>query len=134
MRELLTDFPALKAYLKKSNLKLRDGLVGYYAMVGEKQGFTIVKDASVVRNACNFGSVDLAWVEPNTVFCCEFALEDDIFKHLYRVMLLKPAIAVLLLSGNSKCSPKRVREIVDRTPELKGIEFIILDVTSGKLA
>jgi len=132
MKELISDFKGLREFITGSGLKFNDALIVYYKSVGEKQGFTVVSDSSVIRGAYNFGKVDLVWVEPNVVFAREFGVLDDIFRHLWRIMLLKPAVAVLLLSGNSQCSPKKVREIVSKTPQLLGIEFIILDVTGGK--
>jgi hypothetical protein len=132
MIELLTDFNGMREYVKKSGLKFKEALVEYYRQVGEKQGFTVLKDSSVIKNAVNYGKVDLIWVEPNTVFCCEFGLLDDVYKHLWRIMVLKPTVAVLLLSGNSQCNPRSVKDMVEKTPELKGIEFIVLDVTAEK--
>jgi hypothetical protein len=133
MIELLTDFHGLKKFIKESDLKFKDALVEYYRRVGEEQGFTILKDSSVIKNAVNYGRVDLVWVESNTVFCSEFSLPDDIYRHLFRIMVLKPSIAVLLLSGASQLSPQRVKQIVGGTPQLEGIEFVILDVSSGKI-
>ena len=133
MLKLLSNFTGLREHVKKSSLKFADALVEYYRQLGEKQGFTVTVGSSVIRNAYNFGKVDLVWVEPNAVFCHEFGLLDDIYRHLWRITVLKPALAVLLLSGNSQCSPQKVKEIVNRSPQLKGIEFIILDVTAGKV-
>jgi hypothetical protein len=134
MRELLTDFAALKEHVKGSKLKFADALTEYFRMLGERQGFTVTADSSVIRNAYNFGRLDLVWVEPNIAFCHEFGAFDDIYRHLWRLMAFKPAVAVLLLSGNSQCSPQKVRELVAKTQELRGIEFVILDVTLGKAA
>jgi len=131
MKELFQDFESMKAFTKGSKLKFRDAILEYYRQVGEKQGFTVLKDSSVIAHAFNFGKVDLVWVEPNVVFTMEFGLLDDVYRHLWRIMTQKPAVAVLLLSGNSQCSPRKVKEIVSKTPELKGIEFVFLDVTSN---
>jgi len=132
MIELITDLDGLRRFAKDSGLKFRDALIEYYRQVGEKQGFTVLKDSSVIKNAVNYGKVDLIWVEPNTVFCSEFGVLDDVYRHLWRIMVLKPSVAVLLLSGNSQCSPAKVKEIAAKTPELAGIEFVVLDVTSGR--
>ena len=132
MIELLTDYTGLRDFIKGSELKFRDALIEYYRRVGEEQGITALKDSTVIKNAVNYGRVDLLWVEPNTVFCSEFSVLDDIYKHLWRIMVLKPSVAVLLLSGNSQCNPRKVKEIVERTPQLNGIEFIVSDVTSGE--
>ena len=132
MIELLTDFDGMRKSVRESGLKFRDAVIEHYRQVGEKQGFTVLKDSSVIKNAVNYGKGDLVWVEPDTVFCSEFGVLDDIYRHLWRIMVLKPHVAVLLLSGNSQCSPQKVRDIVGKTPELKGIEFIVLDVTAGK--
>jgi hypothetical protein len=134
MKEILTDFAGLKAFQKGSKLQFRDSLFEYYLQVGEKHGFTVLKDSSVIKNAYNFGKIDLVWVEPNVAFACEFGLLDDIYRHLWKLMVMRPAVAVLLLSANSKCSPQKVKEIVSKTPALDGIEFVVLDVSGGKVA
>jgi hypothetical protein len=131
--DALSDFTGLKEFIKKSGLGFREALIEYYRQAGEKHGFTVLKDSSVIKNAHNFGKVELMWVEPNVVFCYEFGLFEDIYRHLWKVMVLKPAVAVLLLSGNSQCSPQKVKELVSKTPQLKEIEFVVLDVTSGRV-
>jgi hypothetical protein len=132
MKELFTDFSAMKEFAKKGGLRFQDALIEYFRQVGEKQGFTVSKDSSVIANAHDFGKMPLVWVEPNVVFCHEFGLLDDVYRHLWRILVLQPAVAVLILSGNSQCSPQKVKDIVSRTPQLKAVEFVILDVTSGK--
>ncbi|MFH1055266.1 MAG: hypothetical protein V1744_04130 [Candidatus Altiarchaeota archaeon] len=133
MIELLSDFNGMKEFMKGSRLKLKEGLMEYYRQIGEKHGFTVLKDSSVIKDAFDFGKVDLVWVEPNVIFTCEFGLLDDIYRHLWRIMVLRPAVAALLLSGNSQCNPKKVKEIVRRAKELEGIEVVLLDVTLGSV-
>ncbi|MFH0862960.1 MAG: hypothetical protein V1875_08030 [Candidatus Altiarchaeota archaeon] len=133
MKELLSDFAGLKAHLKECKMPFRGALIEYYRTLGEKQGFTALKDSSVIRNAYNFGRVDLVWVEPNVAFEMEFGLLDDIFRHMWKLMVLSPRMAVLLVSGNSKCSPQKVKELVSKTPQLSGIEFVVIDVSGGKI-
>jgi hypothetical protein len=133
LKELLSDFAGLKAYQKTSKLPFKESLLEYYKSVGEKQGFTVLKESSVVKNAHNFGKVDLVWVEPNIAFESEFGLLDDIYRHLWKIMVLSPRMAVLLLSGNSQCNPLKVKEIVSKTPQMAAIDFVIIDVSAGKL-
>ena len=133
MKELLSDFGRLKECVKGSELKFKDAVIEYYKQLGEEQGFTVIRDSTVIKNAVNYGKVELVWVEPNTMFSCEFGVLDDIYRHLFRIMELKPSLAVLLLSGNSQCNPHKVKDIVERTPELKDTEFLVLDVTSDKV-
>jgi len=135
MIDLVTKFSELKEHARKSNLTFRDGIVKYYKEVGEKQGFTVVENSSVIKNTVNYGKVDLVWIEPNAVFCIEFGVLDDIYKHLFRIMLIKPGIAFLILSSNSKCSPEKVRDIVSKTPELEevGKNTVIIDITGERV-
>lgn len=132
MKELLSDLSGLKEHLKGSELKFRDALIDYYRKLGEEQGFTVVTDSTIIRNAVNYGRMDLVWVEPNVVFASEFGVLDDIYRHLFRIMAAAPSIAVLLLSKNSKCNPQKVKDIVEKTPQLKDIDFVVLDVSSGR--
>jgi hypothetical protein len=133
MKELFSDFAQVKAHTKSSGLKYADAIIDYYRKLGDKQGFTVLSGSTVIKNAYDFGRLELVWVEPNVVFCHEFGLLDDIYRHLWRIMVFRPRVAVLLLSGMSKCSPQKVKEIVSHTPQLAGIEFIVLDVTGEKL-
>ena len=132
MKELFSDFDGLKKHLKGSGLNFREALIDYYRQLGETQGFTALTGSSLIKNAVNYGKMDLVWVEPNVVFAAEFGLLDDVYKHLFRMMVASPGMAVLLLSGNSQCNPGRVKEIVEKTPQLKDIEFVILDVSTGR--
>jgi hypothetical protein len=133
MLNLLSDFASMREFTKKSSLKFADALLEYYKQLGERQGFTVAQGSSIIKNAYNFGKIDLMWVEPNVVFSCEFGVFDDIYRHLWKISAMRPAHAVLLLSQNSQCSPQKVKELVAKSPQLKGIEFMILDVTGGKV-
>jgi hypothetical protein len=124
----IMDGAALKKHIKESKLKFSDAILDYYRRLGEKQGFTCLLNTSVVVNAVDYGRIELAWVEPSTVFTLEFGLPEDLYKHLFKVMVLKPAKAVIVLSSKSRCSPQKVKEMVERTPQLKGTEFVIVDV------
>ena len=134
MIELITKFDEIKEYARNSRLSFREAIIRYYKELGEKQGFTVVENSSVIRNTVNYGKVDLVWIEPNTVFCVEFGVLDDIYKHLFKVMQLKPGMVVFILSSNSKCSPEKVKDILLRTEMLDGIResTVILDITEGK--
>ena len=134
MIDLITKFDEIKEYSRKSKLSFREAIVRYYKEVGEKHGFTVVENSSVIRNVVNYGKVDLVWIEPNTVFCIEFGVLDDIYKHFFKVMQMKPSMAVFILSSNSKCNPEKVKEILLKTEELKDIrdKSVILDITEGK--
>ena len=134
MIELLINFKEMREYAKASKLAFKDAIVRYYKEVGERQGFTTSENSSVIRNTINYGKVDLVWIEPNTIFCLEFGVLEDIYKHFFKVMQMKPSMIVFILSGNSKCSPEKVKEILVKTPELEEIRknAVIIDVTEGK--
>lgn len=134
MIDLITKFDEIKEYARKSKLSFREAVVRYYKELGEKQGFTVVENSSVIKNAVNYGKVDLVWVEPNTVFCIEFGILDDIYKHFFKVMQMSPSMAVLILSSNSKCNPEKVKEILLKTEELQNIRnnTVIVDITESK--
>ncbi len=102
MIELITKFDELKEYVKGSRLAFKEAIIRYYKEVGEKQGFTAVENSSVIKNTLNYGKVDLVWIEPNTIFCVEFGVLEDIYKHFFKLLQLKPGMTVLILSSNSK--------------------------------
>ena len=135
MIELLTNFKELKDYAKKnSSLGFKEAIIRYYKELGEKQGFSAVESSSVIKNTVNYGKADLVWIEPNTVFCAEFGLLDDIYKHLFKLMQMKPSMTVFILSSNSKCAPERVKAILDKTPELFDIKnkSLLIDIAAEK--
>jgi hypothetical protein len=123
------DAGALASFVKDSGLKFRDAILEYYSTVGVKAGFTVLKSSSVIVGGLDLGRVDLVYKEADTVFIMEFGLLEDIYIHLYRIMLLKPAHCVLLLSSNSKCRPDAVKRLIGLSRELDSIEFHIVDVT-----
>ena len=132
MDELLTDFTGLEKHVKDCGLPYLEAVIDYYRVLGEQQGFTVAKDASVIKNAHNFGKIELIWVEPNTAFIKEFGTLADIYQHLWKIMILQPAHTVILLSGNSNCKPEKIKQIVEKTPQLKKTKFTILDITKHK--
>lgn len=136
MIELLTNFKELKEHMKKkSSLGFKEAIVNYYKEVGENQGFTTVENSSVIKNTINYGKIDLVWIEPNTIFCVEFGLLEDVYKHLFKVSQMKPNMTVFILSSNSKCNPEKVKAILDKTPELFDIKkkSIIIDIAGEKV-
>jgi hypothetical protein len=134
MIELVSDVEGLMKHIKESELPFREAIIDYYSRLGESQGFTVTRNSSVIRNTVNYGRVDLIWVEPNIVFCLEFGVLDDVYKHLFKLIQLKPSLSVLLLSSNSQCKPGKVRDIISKTAELECIrgKSVILDVTGGE--
>jgi hypothetical protein len=124
----ITDAAALKKHVKESKLKFNEAIIDYYKSLGKKHGFTCLANSQAIANAVDYGRIELVWVEPNIVFMLEFGLPDDLYKHLFKAAVLKPAKAVLVLSTKSRCSPKKAKELIERTPHLKGIEFVVVDV------
>ncbi|MBU0762294.1 MAG: hypothetical protein KKD39_04660 [Candidatus Altiarchaeota archaeon] len=126
--DLFGDVSELKKHMKDCKLPFKDAIIDYYRMLGERHGFTVLTNSTEIVNSLDYGKIDLVWVEPNIVFIAEFGLLEDIYRHLFKALVVKPSKACLLLSSKSKCSPEKVREIVSKTPELAGIEFTIIDV------
>jgi len=133
MRDILSDFEGLAAYLKASDEGYLPALLSYYIKLGEGRGFTTVEGAQVISGSYDYGKVDLAWVEPNMMFCFEFGNLDDIYRHLFRFMVAAPSLGVLILSSKSKCKPQTVRDIIEATPQLKKRDIAIVDVGSMTL-
>ena len=134
MKELLTDFAGLNAYIKSSDKGYLDALRAYYKMVGEDAGFTVVIGAQIITNSVDFGKVDMAWVESNVLFAFEFGKSEDAYKHLFKFMVAKPALGVMITSSKSSLKPNKVKEMIEATDELSGIKIIDLDVGEGREA
>ncbi|MFH1402883.1 MAG: hypothetical protein ABIH11_01275 [Candidatus Altiarchaeota archaeon] len=127
---LISNIRELNEHAKKSGKQYKQAIIEYYRTIGESQGFTTAENSSVINNTVNYGNIDLVWIEPNIVFCIEFGLLDDIYKHFFRLIQLRPSLSVLILSSNSKCRPDKVEEIIKKTPELKFLrdKTVIVDV------
>jgi predicted glycoside hydrolase/deacetylase ChbG (UPF0249 family) len=135
MIETVSNFKELHEHVKTCGLSFRDAVVDYYRVLGERLGFTVRKDASVIEYGLNFGKVSLIWVEPNTVFCLEFGGSEEILKHLWRVLEHKPDKAVFILSSGSQCKPDYVEKIVRNSYLLSECRdrIIVLDVSEKKV-
>lgn len=138
MRDVLSDFAGLRSYMKvkPAGLSFKEGLLGYYESLGLKYGFTVRRNAPVVKHGINLGRMDLVWIEPNTVFALEFGNFDELLKSLWKITEFKPELAILVLSSKSQCKPAYAAELIKKTPilaDLKG-KFLVLDVGEEKVA
>ena len=135
MIEILTNFEELEEYVKNSELGYKEAVIDYYKSLGEKHGFTVRKDSSVIQYGVNFGKMDLIWVEPNITFTIEFGNLEEILKHLWRILEFSPTLAVLLLSSKSGCKATDVVKLIknsDVLEEMRG-KFLVLDLTEKEV-
>jgi hypothetical protein len=131
----VTDLNSLDRYLKSSGMKFREAILRYYKELGEKLGYTVRENASIIKNGVNYGKIDMIWLEPNIVFINEFGNLEEIYKHLWKVLEYMPNDAVFLLSSKSSCKAEDVDKIVEKSSlvgEKKNI-FLIMDVTDKKV-
>ena len=135
MIETVSNFTELEGHVKTCKLPFKEAVIDYYRVLGERLGFTVRKDSSVIKNGLAFGKFSLVWVEPNTVFCLEFGAFEEIFKHLWRVLEHQPDKAVFLLSSGSQCKPDAVEKIIRNSPIIAGLKdkVIVLDVSEKKV-
>lgn len=131
----LVNFQELENYVKNSELKYREAIIEYYKELGERLGFTVRENSSVIRNGINFGKIDLVWVEPNITFTVEFGNLEEILKHLWRILEFSPKISVLILSSKSACKSEDVVKIIERSKLMGGNRgiFLVLDVTEKRV-
>ena len=127
-KETLGDFEELKTYISKSSEKYLDALKDYYIKLGEKNGFTVSKNTSIIRKGVDFGKTDIAWVEINTIFAFEFGVLDDIYKHLFRLMAANAQVSILVLNSKSQCHPDKVESIIKGADFMKG-KYVIVDIS-----
>jgi len=135
MIDELKNFEELEEHIGNSNLKYREAILDYYKKLGERMGFTVRENFSVIKNGVNSGKLDIIWIEPNITFITEFGKLDDILKHLWKLVEFSPSLAVLLLSSKSECKAEKVSELIEKsdiTREIKN-RFLILDVTEKKV-
>ncbi len=131
----LKNLKGLREYIRNSNLRYREAILDYYKKLGERLGFTVRENSSVIKNGVNFGRLDIVWLEPNIAFAVEFGGFDEILKHLWRLVEFSPGIAVLVLSSRSECRANKVSELVEKSEITREIRsrVMILDVTEGKI-
>ena len=135
MIDELKKFEELEEHIKNSGLKYGEAILEYYKNLGEKLGFTVRENSSVIKNGVNSGRLDVIWLEPNIAFAAEFGRFEDILKHLWKLVEFSPSLAVLLLSSKSECRAEKVSELIEKsdiTREIKN-RFLILDVTEKKV-
>jgi len=135
MIDELKNFEELEEHTKNSDLKYLEAILDYYKNLGEKLGFTVRENSSVIKNGVNSGRLDVIWLEPNIAFAAEFGKFDDILKHLWKLVEFSPSLAVLLLSSKSECKAEKVSELIEKsdiTREIKN-RVLILDVTEKKV-
>jgi hypothetical protein len=135
MIETLTNFNELDTHVKDSDLSYKEAVIDYYRFLGEKHGFTVRKDSSVIRYGVNLGKMDLIWLEPNISFTIEFGNLEEVLKHLWRVMEFSPNLAVLLLSSKSGCKATDVVRLMANSSVFKKIDmrFLVLDLTEREV-
>ncbi len=131
----ITDLNSLDRYVSSSGLKFREAILRYYKELGEKLGYTVRENASIIKNGINHGKIDLIWLEPNITFTTEFGNQEEIYKHLWKVLEYSPKEAVFLLSSKSSCKAEEVDKIIEKSSiigEKKKI-FLIMDVSEKKI-
>ncbi|MBN2014642.1 MAG: hypothetical protein JW778_05635 [Candidatus Altiarchaeota archaeon] len=135
MRDNIADFEGLAEHVEKSGLNYREAILDFYKNLGEKSGFTVRRDSSIIRYGLNLGRMDLIWIEPNITFTIEFGSLDEILKHLWRILEFSPSLAVLLLSSKSGCKATDVLKLINSSPLLEPMKkkFLILDLTEEEI-
>ena len=122
--EELVDFSGLESHIKESGRPFRESVLDYFRMLGERQGYVVRENSSVIEHGLTLGKIDLAWVDVNTIFFCEFAsLENN------------PERVVFVLSSKAKASSKAVEKLINEsgiaTP-LRG-RTVLVDVSEKEV-
>jgi hypothetical protein len=135
MIETLTNFRELEEHVENSELNYREAVVDYYKTLGEKHGFTVRKDSTVIRYGVNLGRIDLIWIEPNITFTIEFGNLDEILKNLWCIIEFSPNLSVLLLSSKSGCKASDVVKLIQNSTILEKMreKFLVLDLTEKEV-
>lgn len=130
----ITDYISLEKHLKNSKLRYRDAVLDYYKQLGNRLNYTVRENPSIIKNAVNYGKIDLIWLEPNITFTAEFGNLEEIYKHLWKIMEYSPNMAVLLLSSKAACRADEVAKIVDGSQVLENKRniFLIMDLSERK--
>lgn len=131
----ITDLNSLDRYVKSSGLKFCEAILRYYKELGEKLGYSVRENSSVIKNGVNYGKIDMIWLEPNITFTTEFGSPEEIYKHLWKILEYSPNESVFLLSSKSSCKAEDVDKIIEKSGLVgeKKNKFLIMDVTDKKI-
>jgi len=129
----LPDFSGLSEFIRESRLPYKDAVVEYIAKQGESRDFTVRKYSSVVKYGVNLGKVDVAWLEPNTHFHCEFAKVEDALTGIVQSLEAGAEKVVLVLSSKGAVKPAHVKALLEDSLILSSFKekIIVADVAGG---
>ncbi len=135
MIKSIKNFDLLESHIKNSSLGYKDAIMNYYLNLGKKLGYTVRENAPVIRYGINIGKVDLLWLEPEVAFTSEFSSIDDLLRNLWKIIELKPMLAVIILSSKSNCKPGDVSQLIKNSMITKGMSdtFMLLDISEKKV-
>jgi hypothetical protein len=136
MKEIIADFQGLEEHMKNSAAGFRESIIGYYKTLGEKHGFTIRENSSVIKHGVNFGKLDLMWLEPNIAFSVEFGPLGEVLASIWKLCEIKPEMAVLVMSSKSGCKPESMAKLIRGSELTTGMRnrFMVLDIAEKKIA
>lgn len=129
----LPDFAGMTEFIKESRLPYKEAVVEYIAKQGESRNFTVRKYSSVVKHGVNLGKVDVAWLEPNTHFHCEFAKLEDALTGIVQSLEAGAEKIVLVLSSKGAVKPAHVKTLLEDSQILSSFKekIVLLDVADG---
>lgn len=115
MIEDLVDFSELDAHVRDCGKPFREAVLDYIRVLGERQGFVVRENSSVIKYGLTLGKVDVAWVDVKTVFFCEFATLDKILADAWLAVEFNPEEVVFVLSGKSGAPPSAVGKLIEES-------------------
>ena len=135
MDDFIVKFKDLKDHIKKSELGYKESIREFYKVLGEKNGFAVRENSTIIRYGLNLGKIDLIWLDPNITFTIEFSNLEDILKQLWKISELSPELAVLILSSKSGCKATDVKKLIDHSELTKNRDtrFMLLDLSEEKV-
>lgn len=129
MIEEIKDMQSLRRHLRESKKNYQEAVVEHYQLLGQKHGFTTVKNPTIIADGLDFGKETLAWIEPDILFIMEFGNKKEIYRHLYNIASVKPAKTILLLSSKSSTKPAEVKDITKKSKLVKDLDITVVDLS-----
>ena len=126
----IRDFDGIENHIKSSKKGFAEAIIEYYSKLGARLGYTVRENAPVIRYGVNIGKIDLIWIETNVVFTTEFNSIDNLLRNLWKIIEIKPGLAVIIVSSKSNCKPSDVSKLIKNSGITQGVKenFMILDV------
>ncbi len=130
----ITDFASLQVYVQSSDSNLFDSTRRYYAGLGRKLGFEVLRGFEPMVAGVKLPSVELAWLDagkPLAVFSFCFGSREEMLASLFSLLASSADLSVLITSSKARnYSLGEIKSILEEAPFLNSLTgFLLVDIS-----